>query len=116
VSTHATNSPDLVTQCFAAPAGRPFTIVFHNLTVGLDGNGIWQNLSIYRSQADAVAVSPDGTEMAIRLASPIFSGEVVQGPGTIAYQVPPLPAGTYYLQSDYLPDRVYGTLVALEST
>ena len=54
--------------------------------------------------------------MAIRLASPIFSGEVVQGPGTIAYQVPPLPAGTYYLQSDYLPDRVYGTLVALEST
>ena len=40
----------------------------------------------------------------------LFNGELVTGPATVEYDVPPLPAGQYYFQCDVHPN-MNGTVV-----
>ena len=75
-----------------APAGAAFQIVFDNRDAGVP-----HNVSIYR---DSTA------------ASALFSGEVVTGPTTVTYDVPSLPAGSYFFRCDVHPSQMTGTLVA----
>lgn len=70
-----------------APANRPFQLVFtsqdsapHNVTI----------------------VGPDG--------NPVFTGDVVSGPGSATYSVPALAPGTYTFRCDIHPNMT-GTLV-----
>ena len=102
-------------DCLYARAGIPFTIEFRNLVVALDGGGgINANISIYPDQASAVAQSEDGgiqTGEEAQRQSALFIGTFVQGPGSTTYQVPALPAGTYYVQSDSTPFLLVATLV-----
>jgi hypothetical protein len=103
----------LTSECYAAPADESFTIVFSNVTVAVDGGGgTEQNLSIYPNQQDAVSVAADGTTVGPENhKTALFIGSVVEGPGKIEYDVPKLPAGTYYIQSDYAPTLLYATLI-----
>jgi plastocyanin len=78
------------TDCLAAPAGKPFTIVLDNKDAG-----VLHNVSIY---TDASA----GTTL--------FLGDLVTGPKTITYKVPALDAGTYYFRCDVHP-QMSGTFV-----
>lgn len=57
----------------SAPAGAPFQIVFNNKDAGTLHN----------------IVIRDAT------GTPVFTGDLVTGPATITYNVPPLPAGAY---------------------
>ncbi len=65
----------------AAPAGRPFQLVFDNK------DSAPHNVSI---------VAANGSE--------VFDGAIVSGPGETVYSVPALAAGTYHLKCDVHPD------------
>jgi hypothetical protein len=102
----------LVQDCVYAPADTRFTITFKNQTVVLGGSqGPPENLSIYRNQEEAISITPSGKEWAIDRSKALFVGDEVPAPGTITYEVPPLPAGTYYVQSDFAADLLVATLV-----
>ena len=60
----------------SAPADTPFTIEFDNR------DGAQHNVQIYDN--------PDFS------GTPLFEGEIITGPATVAYQVDPLAEGTYY--------------------
>lgn len=79
------------TSCLAAPAGKPFTIAFHN-----QDSGVPHNVAIFNS--------PAATKV-------LFTGQIVTGPTTAAYHVPALPAGTYYFRCDVHPTAMHGTFV-----
>ncbi|GBC87068.1 hypothetical protein HRbin12_01069 [bacterium HR12] len=72
------------------PADTPSTIVFENLDAGVQHN---------------IAIYADDT-----LAEVLFKGELVTGPTTVEYAVPPLPAGEYYFHCDVHPN-MNGTVV-----
>jgi hypothetical protein len=102
----------LIQDCAYAPANKRFTITFTNQIVTIDGkDGPPQNLSIYRSQEDAISITPSGDEFAIDRKKAIFVGDEVAAPGTIKYEIQPLPPGTYYVQSDFTADRLVATLI-----
>src|SRR5207247_7679075 len=61
-----------------APAGKAFDLTFDN-----QAPGIPHNVSIY---ADSTA------------ATTLFKGDLVTGPKSIVYHVPPLPAGSYFFR------------------
>ncbi len=87
-------------------------MTFSNELVPLDkGPGVSASLSIYRSQADAIAISAEEQSVTVRSENALFKGHRVQAPGTVTYSVPPLPAGTYYIQSDELAAHLAATLV-----
>ncbi len=67
------------------------------------------NLSIYRNAGEAATRSQRFVRVDRSLA--LFVGEEVAGPASIVYEVPPLEAGTNYVQSDSLPDFLHLTLV-----
>ena len=64
------------TTSISLPAGEPSTITFDNRDAGVQHN---------------IAIATDSS-----LATQLFSGELVAGPGTIEYEIPPLEAGAYY--------------------
>lgn len=76
------------TDCLAAPAGEPFTINFDNQDT------LPHNVAIYTEQ---------GGEQ-------LFSGELITGPATMAYEVPALDPGVYFFQCDVHPNMT-GTFV-----
>jgi plastocyanin len=75
-------------DCLAAPANQPFTIAFDN-----QDNGTAHNLAIY---TDSSANTP------------LFKGEIIQGPKTTTYRVTPLKPGTYYFRCDVHPTQMFG--------
>jgi plastocyanin len=77
------------TDRLSAPAGKDFRIVFDNRA-----SGIAHNVSVY----------DDG--------SAIEQGEIVTGPTTATYGVPPLDPGEYRFVCDVHPDQMTGILVA----
>jgi plastocyanin len=77
-------------DCLAAPAGEAFTLTLDN-----EENGIPHNVSIYENGQQAKV---------------LFKGDQVTGVQSTVYQVPGLPAGTYYYQCDIHPDMA-GALV-----
>ncbi|MDP9340702.1 MAG: cupredoxin domain-containing protein [Actinomycetota bacterium] len=71
------------TTCLAAPAGRPFTIAFHN-----EDGSTTHNMAIYTdSSADKA----------------LFQGKLVVGVATETYDVKALPAGRYFFRCDVHP-------------
>jgi len=60
------------------------TIMFDNRDAGVQHN---------------IAIYEDDT-----LATTLFKGELVSGPGKVEYQIPPLPAGEYYFRCDVHPN------------
>jgi plastocyanin len=71
-------------------AGSPFGLLFVNR------DRAPHNISIYR---DASATGP------------LFQGDVIGGPASRGYDVPALPAGTWFFRCDVHPD-MHGTIVA----
>jgi len=71
------------TKCLAAPAGTPFTIAMNN-----QDNGVPHNVAIYQSPGRSKA---------------LFKGQTIPGVATVTYDVPALPAGTYFFQCDVHP-------------
>lgn len=89
VAIAATNSIFDVTEV-EAPADAPFELIFTN-----NDNGIPHNVTIF-----------EDTET-------LFAGEIINGPASITYEVPALPAATYDFRCDVHPDML-GTLTAGE--
>ena len=75
----------------AAPAGKPFTIRFHN-----NDAGVPHNVDIHRASATGPSV---------------FKGEIFPGVDFRIYEVPTLAAGTYIFVCDVHPTMT-GTLTA----
>ena len=87
-------------------------MTFSNELVPLDkGPGVSVGISIYRSQADAITISTEEQSVSVLGKNAIFKGDRVQAPGTVRYSIPPLPTGTYYIQSDELAAHLAATLV-----
>ncbi|MGQ0671061.1 MAG: hypothetical protein ACT4PO_15615 [Actinomycetota bacterium] len=80
------------TDCLAAPADAPFTIVFDNQDAGTAHN---------------VAIYPSPSE----LTSPLLRGDIFNGVATMEYTGGPLAAGEYYFQCDVHPPQMNGTFV-----
>ncbi|HEV3402368.1 MAG TPA: cupredoxin domain-containing protein [Acidimicrobiales bacterium] len=76
-------------ECLAAPANRPFAIVFTNE----------ENLP---HDVDILA-SEDSSDR-------VFDGEIFSGEKAVTYQVPPLTAGTYVFRCDVHRAQMRGTL------
>jgi plastocyanin len=68
------------TDTIALPADEPSTITFDN-----QDPGVPHNIAIYQDEA---------------YAKPLFQGDIVTGPTTVTYDVPPLPAGDYFFKCD----------------
>jgi cytochrome c oxidase subunit 2 len=77
--------------CLAAPAGKPFTITFHN-----EDSGVPHDVAIYTNSSATKA---------------LFVGAIVTGPTVVVYHVPALPAGTYYFRCNVHPTAMHGTFV-----
>jgi plastocyanin len=78
------------TDALTFPAGKPTTLHFEN-----NDGGQTHNFSIY---TDSSATTPK------------FQGENTTGPQTIDYDIPKLPAGTYFFRCDVHPTTMTGTL------
>lgn len=78
------------TDTISLPADTASTIVFDNRDAGIQHN---------------IAIFEDDT-----MATVLFRGELVTGPGKAEYQIPPLPAGEYYFHCDVHPN-MNGTVV-----
>jgi plastocyanin len=77
-------------ECLAAPADTQFTIAFNNQDSDI------HNVSIYdKDHSDEV----------------LFKGEVIYGPKSITYSVPPQPEGTYEFRCDPHADSMIGTFI-----
>jgi hypothetical protein len=112
ISTGPVSKAAFTTSCYYAPADTSLNVSFSNELVPLvKGPGVSASLSIYRTQAEAIAISTEEQSVTSLSRNAIFEGDPVQAPGTITYKVPPLPAGTYYIQSDELADHLAATLV-----
>ena len=82
-------------KCYAAPAGKGFTVDFQN-----NDSAVPHNFEIF---TDSSAAS--------RLGGAKDPSDIVTGPGKAAYQVSPLKAGTYYFQCDVHPTTMNGSFV-----
>ena len=78
------------TDTIELPADTPSTITFDNQEAGTQHN---------------IAIYEDDT-----LAQELFTGDLITGPETIPYEVPPLPEGEYFFQCDVHPTMT-GTVV-----
>ncbi len=72
-------------------AGQPLTLTFNNKQAGVP-----HNVEIFDSSAKTTS---------------LFKGDIITGPAQVTYNVPALPAGTYYFQCDVHPN-MNGTLTA----
>lgn len=89
-ATVAAQNIEFDTDTIELPADAPTTIVLDNLDAG-----VLHNVAIYTDSS---------------LAEPLFKGELVTGPVTVEYPIPPLPAGEFYFQCDVHP-AMNGTVV-----
>jgi plastocyanin len=71
------------TSALSAPADEPFQIVFDNQ------EGAPHNVAIYR----------DGSA-----SETLFGSDPFSGPASVTYEVPALPAGTYFFRCDVHPE------------
>jgi hypothetical protein len=76
-------------ECLAAPANRPFAIVFSN------EENLPHDIDILRGEDSS---------------DPIFDGEIFSGEKTVTYQVPPLSPGTYAFRCDVHRAQMRGVL------
>jgi plastocyanin len=72
------------TGTLTIPAGTPTTLQFENKDAGTP-----HDIAIYPSESD--------------LSTPLFRGEIVTGPATTTYHIPPLQPGSYYFHCDVHP-------------
>jgi plastocyanin len=72
------------TTTLTIPASTATKLEFRN-----EDAGTTHNLAIYPSESD--------------LSNPLFRGEVVTGPATVTYDIPPLDPGSYYFHCDVHP-------------
>lgn len=72
------------TDTISLPADRPSSLTFDNRDPGVP-----HNIAIYTDES---------------LSEALFQGEIVTGPATVQYEVPPLPAGEYYFHCDVHPN------------
>lgn len=70
------------TDTISLPADQPSTLTFDNRDT------VPHNIAIYTDES---------------LSEALFQGEIVTGPATVEYEVPPLPAGEYYFHCDVHP-------------
>ena len=75
----------------AVAAGKPLTLTFDNKNAGVP-----HNVAIFDGPAEA---------------KNLFKGEIVTGPTTVVYNVPPLPAGSYYFVCS-VHANMHGTITA----
>ncbi len=80
------------TDTIELPADTPTTITFDNQEAGTQHN---------------IAIYEDDT-----LAQELFKGDLVTGPETIPYEVPPLPEGEYFFRCDVHPTMTGSVVVA----
>ncbi len=78
-------------DCLAAPAGKRFTIAFDNMDAGIP-----HNVAIYTDESAT---------------TPLFVGDIIDGPDTVTYRVPALDAGTHFFRCDVHPTTMTGTFV-----
>jgi plastocyanin len=71
------------TDTISLPADQPSTLTFDNRDT------VPHNIAIYTDNS---------------LSEALFQGEIVTGPATLQYEVPPLPAGEYYFHCDVHPN------------
>jgi plastocyanin len=71
------------TATLSFPADTPVSLTFDNQDAG-----VTHNVAIYQDQG---------------YTQPKFNGEIVTGPTSVTYDVPPLAAGTYYFKCDVHP-------------
>jgi plastocyanin len=71
------------TDAISLPADQQSTLTFDNRD-----SGVPHNIAIYTDES---------------LSEALFQGEIVNGPATVEYEVPPLPAGEYYFHCDVHP-------------
>ena len=100
-------------NCYSAVSGEPITIVFSNNTIALSGAAISLNISIYASPDKGYTETTEngGIAYTTHRENALFLGEEVVSPETITYKVPPLAAGTYWLQWDVSPGTMNAWLV-----
>jgi plastocyanin len=80
-------------DCLVGPSGEPFTLTFDNKDPAIPHN---------------VAIYTDSS-----LATPLFVGEVFNGPDVVDYAVDAIDAGSYYFHCDVHP-TMQGTFAAVE--
>jgi plastocyanin len=78
------------TDTIELPPDAPTTITFDNQDAGVPHN---------------IAIYTDDT-----LSEVLFQGDIITGPDTITYEIPPLPAGEYYFHCDVHPN-MNGTVI-----
>jgi plastocyanin len=78
------------TDSLTFAAGKPTTLHFEN-----NEGGVSHNFAIY---TDSSATTPE------------FKGDPITGPQAIDYDIPKLPAGTYFFRCDIHPTTMTGTL------
>jgi hypothetical protein len=104
--------PAFPQDCYYAPADQAFRIVFTNDLKALNsGVRVRANVSIYASQSEAVRLVDRGLQ--VEQSRAIFAGDFVNGPGSITYHIPPLSAGSYYMQSDTASEYLFASLVVV---
>lgn len=81
------------TDTIELAAETPTTVTFDNQEAGVQ-----HNIAIYADDS---------------LGEALFTGDLVTGPVSVDYDVPPLPAGEYYFQCDVHPD-MNGTVIVAE--
>ena len=91
VEISATTATSFSTNQLVVAAGKPFTLTFDNKQAGVP-----HNVAIYDSSAKATT---------------LFTGDVITGPAQAVYNVPALPAGSYYFQCNVHPATMNGTLI-----
>ncbi len=79
------------TDALSVPADEDLTMAFEN------AEAVPHNVAIYRDESAM---------------DPAFTGEVITGPRTVAYEVPALEAGEYFFRCDVHPTQMTGTLEA----
>ena len=94
------HNTQLDSTCYSALANVPLVLVFVNETIALSGTPLSLGLSLYHSPDDGYTVTDNGTAFLGHPEKAIFRGDEVSAPGSIDYQVPALPPGTYWIQAD----------------
>ncbi len=79
------------TSTITLSGGQQSTIAFTN------DDGVQHNIAVFPSADD--------------LANPLFRGDLITGPDTIDYTIPPLDAGRYYFHCEVHPLQMTGTVV-----